>query len=78
MSMYVELDLNFLGINVPKVGVLITQEPNKLLNDCHKTKLSGIIGWNVIKLTYQVFINKFGQKGLKNFDCPTGICPVLF
>ena len=28
VSMYVELDLNFLGIVVPKVGVLITQEPN--------------------------------------------------
>ena len=28
MSMYVELDLGFLGIMVPKVEVLITQEPN--------------------------------------------------
>ena len=29
ISMYVELDLDFLGIVVPKVGVLITQEPNE-------------------------------------------------
>ena len=36
MSMYVELDLDFLGIVVPKVGVLIIQEPNELLNACHK------------------------------------------
>ena len=28
ISMYVELDLDFLGIVVPKVGVLITEEPN--------------------------------------------------
>ena len=31
VSMYVELDLDFLGIVVPKVGVLITHEPNELL-----------------------------------------------
>ena len=31
--MYVDLDLDFLGIVVPKVGVLITQEPNELLRD---------------------------------------------
>ena len=31
ISMYVELDLDFLGIVVPKVGVLITKEPNELL-----------------------------------------------
>ena len=30
MSMYVELDLAFSGITMSKVGVLITQEPNKL------------------------------------------------
>ena len=35
--MYVELDLDFLGIVVPKVVVLITQEPNELLDTCHKT-----------------------------------------
>ena len=41
--LYVELDLDFLGI-VPKVGVLITQEPNELLETCHKTKLPGMVG----------------------------------
>ena len=46
ISMYVELDLDFLGIVVPKVGVLNTQEPNELLDTCHKTKLPGMIGWN--------------------------------
>ena len=38
VSMYVELDWDFLGIVVPKVGVLITQKPNELLDTCHKTK----------------------------------------
>ena len=55
MSMHVK----FLGIIVPKFGVLITQEPNKLLDECHKTILSGVIGWNLIKLAYQVFNQKF-------------------
>ena len=30
ISMYVELNLDFLAIVVPKIGVLITQEPNEL------------------------------------------------
>ena len=50
VSMYVELDLDFLGIVVPKVGVLITQEPSVLLETCHETKLPGVVGWNLIKL----------------------------
>ena len=49
MSMYAELDLDVLGIVGPKVVVLITQEPNELLDECYKTKLSGVIGWNLIK-----------------------------
>ena len=52
MSMYVELDLDFLGFVVPKGGVLITQEASELLDKCHKTKLPGIISWNLINLAY--------------------------
>ena len=65
MSMYVELDLDFFGVIVPKVGVFITQEPNKLLNDCHKTKLLGVIGWNLIKMAYRVFVEKIGKESGK-------------
>ena len=78
VSMYVELDLDFLGIVVPKVGVLITQEPNELLGSHHKTKLPGVIGWNLIKLAYQVFVKNYGILCLDNFDCPTGVSPLLF
>ena len=78
MSLHVELDLNFLGIVVPTAGVLITQEPKELLDDCHKTTLPGVISWNLIKLAYKVFINKFGQESLDNFDCPTGTSSLLF
>ena len=78
ISMYMELDLDFLGIVVPKVGVLITQEPNELLDTCHKTKLPGVVGWNVIKLAYEVFVKNYGVLCLETFDCPTGVSPLLF
>ena len=78
ISMYVELDLDFLGIVVPKVGVLITQEPNELLESRHKTKLPGMVGWNLIKLAYQVFVKNYGILCLDNFVCPTGVSPLLF
>ena len=76
--MYVELDLDFLGIVVPKVGILITKEPNELLESCHKTKLPGVVGWNLIKLAYEVFVKNYGVLCLENFDCPTGVSPLLF
>ena len=78
ISMYVELDLNFLGIVVPKVGVLITQEPNGLLDTHHKTKLPGVVSWNLIKMAYEVFVQHYGLLCLENVDCPTGVSPLLF
>ena len=78
IAMYVELDLDFLGIVVPKLEVLFTQEPCELLDICHKTKLPGMIGWNLIKLACEVFIQKYGVLCLENFDCPTGVSPLLF
>ena len=74
MSMYVELDLDFFRVIVPKVG----QEPNKLLDDHYKTKLSGVISWNLLKLAYQLFVENLGKESLENLNCPTGISPLLF
>ena len=78
VSMYVELDLDFLDIVVPKVGVLITREPNELLDTCHRTKLPGMVGWNLIKLAYEGFLQKYGILCLEIFDCPTGVSPLVF
>ena len=78
VSMHVQLDLYFLGIVVPKVGVLVTKEPNELLESCHKTKLPGVVGWNLINLAYEVFVKNYGVLCLENFDCPTGVSPLLF
>ena len=78
ISMYVELDLNFSGIVVPKVGFLITQEPNALLDTHHKTKLPDVVGWNLIKLAYEVFVENYGLLCLENYDCATGVGLLLF
>ena len=58
LSRYVELDVEFLGLQVPRVGFLITQNPNEVLDPEHKTRLPGIMGWNLVKLAYQEFLKK--------------------
>ena len=37
MKTYIELDVNFLELNVPNVGFLIFEEPNKVLERKHHT-----------------------------------------
>ena len=39
IKMYTELDLTFLGLEVPKVGILIAEEPNQVLDKKHQTRL---------------------------------------
>ena len=77
IKMYTELDLTFLGLKV-KVGVLIAEEPNQVLDKKHQTRLPGIIGWNLIRLSYDMFIQKYGTTGFNSFICPEGVNPLLF
>ena len=44
LSRYVELDVEFLGLQVPRVKFLITQNPNKVLDSDNKRRLPGIMG----------------------------------
>ena len=78
IKMYTKLDLTFLGLKVPKVDVLIAEELNQVLDKKHQTRLSGIIGWNLIQLSYDVFIQKYGTTGFDSFICPEGVNPLLF
>ena len=78
IKMYTELDLTFLGLKVPNVGMLITEEPNKVLDKKHQTKLPGIVGWNLFQLSYNMFIQKYGTTGFDSFMCPEGVNPLLF
>ena len=75
---YIELDVNFRGLKVPNVGFLIINEPNKVLEKKHHTKLPGIISWNLIWFAFKVFTNKYGEEGFNSFQCPVGVNPLLF
>ena len=78
IKMYAKLDLTFLGLKVPKVDILIAEEPNQVLDKKHQTRLPGIIGWNLIWLSYDMFVQKYGTTGFDSFICPEGVNPLLF
>ena len=78
IRMYTELDFTFLGLKVPNVGTLIAEEPNQVLVKEHQTKLPGIVGWNLIWLSYNTFIQQYGTTGVDSFICPEGVNPLLF
>ena len=78
MKMYTEFDINFLGLKVLNVGFLILEEPKSVLDRKHHTKLPGIIGWTLIWLVYQVFVEKYRGEIFNSFECLGGVNPPLF
>ena len=64
IKMYIELDLTFLGLKVPKVGVLIAEEPNQVLDKKHQTRLPGIVGWNLTSCPMTCLFKNMGQQDL--------------
>ena len=78
VKMYTELDINFLGLKVLNVRVLIIEDPSQVLDKKHQPKLPGIVGWNLIQLSYNAFIEKYGASGLNPFVCLEGVNPLLF
>ena len=78
MSRYVELDVGFLGLKVPRVRFLIAQNPNEMLDPEHKTRLPSIVGWNLVRLAYEEFTNKHNPIVFENFQCPERVEPLLF
>ena len=77
ITKYFEMDVAFPGLRVPKVGFLVVEDPNDPLQIKKKAKLPGIIGWNLIKLAYQEFINKYPVKVFNIFQCPQNIGPIV-
>ena len=63
---------------MPNVEVLIAEEPNQVLDEKHQTRLPGIVGWNLIQLSYDMFVKKYGTTGFNSFVCPEGVNPLLF
>ena len=78
LSRYIELDVEILGWKVPKVGFLITQNLNDILDLKHKTPLPGIVGWNLVRLAYEEFTKKHSPIVFENFECPDSVEPLLF
>ena len=78
LSRYVELDVEFLGLHVPRLRFLITQNPNKVLDSDHRTRLPGIVGWNLVRLAYQEFLKKSNIDVFEDFEWPDGVNPLLF
>ena len=62
ITYYVELDLNFMGLIVTRVGILVTRDPNQLLDPKHQTRLPGVVGWNLVYLAFKEFIKSYGTK----------------
>ena len=78
IRMYTKLNLTFWGLKVPNVGVLVAEKLNQVLDKEHQTKLPGIVGWNLIWLSYNTFIQTYRTTGFDSFECPEGINPLLF
>ena len=78
LSRYVELDFEFLGLNVHRARFLITQNPDEVLDPEHKTRLPNIEGWNLMRLAYEEFTKKYNPIVFENFKCLEGVEPLLF
>ena len=78
LSRYVKLDVEFLGLQVSRVRFLITQNPNKVLDPDNRTRLPGIVGWNLVKLAYQGFLKKYNIDVFEEFECLDGVNLLLF
>ena len=78
VKMYMELDINFLGLKVLNVGVLIVDDTSQVLDKKHQTKLPGTVGWNLIWLSYNAYVEQYGTSGFDSFVCTEGVNPLLF
>ena len=63
ITKYVELDLNFMGLILPRVGILVTRDPNQFLDPKHQTRLPGVVGRNLVCLAFKEFIQLYGTAG---------------
>ena len=78
IKMNTELDITFSGLKVTNVGVLVIEDSSQVLDKKPRSKLPGIVGWNLVQLSYNVFVKKYGTSEFNTFTCPEGVNPLLF
>ena len=78
ITKYIELDLNFMRLIVPRVRILVTRDPNQLLDPKHWTRLPGVVGWNLVCLAFKEFLKLYGTAVFVSFNCPSSVSPLLF
>ena len=59
--MYTKLDITILGLKVPNVGMLVIEDPSQVLDKKHKSNIPDIVGWNLIWLSHNMFVWKYGH-----------------
>ena len=75
---YVKADICVLGFRIPRVGFLVVNDPNVLLEPQHNTQLPGVIGCNLIQLGCEEFGRSFGYEAFEEFRCLESVHPVVF
>ena len=65
--MYTELNITFLGLKMPNFDMLIIDDPPQVLDKKHQSKLAGIVGWNLVQLSYNDFVKKYGTSTFNSF-----------
>ena len=63
---------------MPNVGVPVVEDLSQVLNKKHQSKVPGIVGWTLVQLSYNVFIEIYGTSGFGSFTCLEGVNPLLF
>ena len=79
IKIYTELDINFLGLQVLKVWILIAEDPNQVLHKKTPDKGSWYY-WLVIKLSYHAFVDgvlDLTQRELIHSSSPSYACHVI-
>ena len=67
---YVELKLEFFGLQVPRARFLITQNPNEIVDPEHRTRLPGIVQWDLVKLVYNKFLKRHNINVFEILNAP--------
>ena len=78
LSRYVELNVEPLGLKVPRDRSLINQNPNEVLDPEPKIRLPSIVGWNFMRLAYDEFTKEHNPIAFENFKCLEGVETLLF